>query len=83
MDRNEVVKELRRVQADFHQLSQYIELLTCAAAARARAGRTGSCCYMVFGYGIVRRLLPLVHTLGRLNTAAGSRHLNASYRRSI
>ena len=65
MDRNEIVKELRRVQADFHQLiSSTSALLTCAAAQGHALVEPAAVVHMVFGYGIVRTLLPLVRALG-------------------
>ena len=67
MDRNEIVEELRRVQADFHQL---VSTTTPEGLRRRSNGTRWSnrqlLYHMVFGYVIVRTLLPLVHALGRL-----------------
>jgi DinB superfamily len=82
MDRNEVIKELRRVQADFHQLVS----TTSADALRRRSQGTRwsnqqLLFHMVFGYVIVRTLLPLVRFLGRLGRSRGfAATLNAGYR---
>ncbi len=82
MDRNEVIKELRRVQADFHQLVS----TTSADALRRRSQGTRwsnqqLLFHMVFGYVVVRTLLPLVHALGRLGRSRGfAATLNAGYR---
>ena len=67
MDKNEVVDEMRRVQANFHQLVS----TTSADSLRRRSHGTRwsnrqLLFHMVFGYVIVRTLLPLVHALGRL-----------------
>src|SRR4051812_17384032 len=45
---------------------------TYRAGLSAPAGRTGNCCsQIVFGYLIVRTLIPLIHALGRLGHSRG------------
>jgi len=70
--RNEIVEELRRVQADFHQL---VGTATAEDLRRRSNGTRWSnrqlLFHMVFGYLIVRTLLPLVHALGRLGHSRG------------
>src|SRR6478609_11912620 len=68
MNRDDIQAELRRAQADFH------DLVARASAQDLRRRSDGTrwsnrqlLWHMVFGYLIVRTLLPLVHTLGRLN----------------
>jgi hypothetical protein len=72
VSRNDIVEELRRVQADFHQL---ISTTTPEALRRRSNGTRWSnrqlLFHMVFGYVIVRTLLPLVHALGRLGRSRG------------
>jgi len=67
MDRSQVTDEMRRAQADFRAL------VARADAADLRRSSDGTrwtnrqlLWHMVFGYLIVRTLLPLVHLLGRL-----------------
>lgn len=67
MDSTEVISEMQRAQADFHQL------ISEASADDLRCRSNGTrwtnrqlLFHMVFGYVIVRTLLPLVHVLGRL-----------------
>ena len=72
MDRNDIVEELRRVQTDFHQLVS----TTTPEGLRRRSNGTRwtnrqLLFHMVFGYAVVRTLLPLVHTLGRLGRSRG------------
>ena len=82
MDRNEIVEELRRVQADFRQIAG----TTSADDLRRRSKGTRwsnrqLLSHMVFGYVIVRTLLPLVRSLGRLGRSRGfAATLNAGYR---
>ncbi len=82
MDRNEVIKELRRVQADFHQLiSSTSAVDLCRRSKGTRWSNRQLLFHMVFAYGVVRTLLPLVHTLGRLERSRGvAATLNAGYR---
>src|SRR3954465_10761149 len=65
MDRNEISAELRRVQSDFDQL---VSRATAADLVRRSAGTRWTnrqlLYHMVFGYLIVRTLMPLVHLLG-------------------
>lgn len=72
MDRYEVGEEMRRAQAEFHQLT--------GTASRADLDRPTNgtrwtnrqlLFHMVLGYGVVRTLLPLVRTLGRLGYSRG------------
>lgn len=82
MDRNDVAEELRRAQADFHQL---VTATTPQVMRRPSNGTRWSnrqlLFHMVFGYVIVRTLLPLVRTLGRLGRSRGfARTLNAGKR---
>jgi DinB superfamily len=67
MDRVEISDEMRRAQADFHQL------IGAASAEELRRRTNGTrwtnrqlLFHMVLGYVIVRSLMPLVHALGRL-----------------
>ena len=67
MNSMEVSGEMRRAQADFHQL------IGEASSGDLRRWSNGTrwtnrqlLFHMVFGYVIVRTLMPLVHALGRL-----------------
>ena len=67
MERRDITKEMERVRADFHQL------LDSATSAELRAPTHGTkwtneqlLFHMLFGYLLVRNLLPLVKTLSRL-----------------
>lgn len=67
MDRAEIVAEMREAAADFRAL------LDTATSAELRRGSRGTrwtneqlLFHMLFGYLVVRRLLPLVRVLGRL-----------------
>jgi hypothetical protein len=67
MDRAEIVAEMREAAADFRVL------LDTATSAQLRRGSDGTkwtneqlLFHMLFGYLVVRRLLPLVRILGRL-----------------
>ena len=67
MDRVEIVTEMREAAADFR------DLLDGATSAQLRRGSNGTkwsneqlLFHMLFGYLVVRRLLPLVRILGRL-----------------
>ena len=80
--RNAIVEELGRVQADFHQLAA---TTTPDELHRRSNGTRWSnrqlLFHMVFGYVLVRTLLPLVHTLGRLGHSSGfAATLNAGRR---
>ena len=80
--RNAIVEELGRVQADFHQLAT---TTTPDELHRRSNGTRWSnrqlLFHMVFGYVLVRTLLPLVHTLGRLGHSSGfAATLNAGRR---
>ena len=82
MGRNEILEELRRVQADFHQL---VSATTAEGLRRRSNGTRWSnqqlLYHMVFGYVIVRTLLPLVHALGRLGYSHGfAATLNTGHR---
>ena len=81
MDARQIDVEMRRAQADFHQL--------IARAAPDDLRLTDGTWWtnrqllfhMVLGYGVVRTLLPLVRTLGRLAHSRGcAATLNASRR---
>ena len=67
MDRREIAAEMRRAQADFHAL---VGLATAEDLRRRTDGTRWTnrqlLWHMVFGYLIVRTLMPLVHLLGRL-----------------
>jgi hypothetical protein len=72
MDLYDIGEEMRRAQADFHQL--------IATASREHLHRPTHgtrwtnrqlLFHMVLGYGVVRMLLPLVRTLGRLGYSRG------------
>ena len=80
--RNAIVEELGRVQADFHQLAT---TTTPDELHRRSNGTRWSnrqlLFHMVFGYVVVRTLLPLVHALGRLGHSGGfAATLNAAHR---
>jgi len=67
MERQRIIDEMRQAQIDFH------DLVARAGAADLRRRTVGTrwtnrqlMFHMVFGYLIVRTLLPLVHLLGRL-----------------
>lgn len=67
MEVHDIAVEMRRARADFHQL------LDSATAAELRAPSNGTkwtneqlLFHMLFGYLLVRNLLPLVRTLSRL-----------------
>ena len=82
MDPNQIDAELRQAQAEFH------ELITNASPEDLRRLTDGTrwtnrqlLFHMVLGYGIVRTLLPLVRTLGRLGHSRGfAATLNAGRR---
>ena len=82
MDSTEVISEMQRAQADFHQL------ISEASAGDLRCRSNGTrwtnrqlLFHMVFGYVVVRTLLPLVHALGRLGYSGGfAAALNAGRR---
>ena len=67
MDSVDIQAELRRAQTDFHQL---VARATPQDLRRRSDGTRWSnrqlLWHMVFGYLIVRTLMPLVHLLGRL-----------------
>jgi len=67
MDRLEIIDEMRSAQTDFHAL---IDRATGDDLRRRTSGTRWTnqqlLWHMVFGYLIVRTLMPLVHTLGRL-----------------
>jgi hypothetical protein len=72
VDRNDIVEELRRVRADFHELVS----TTTPEGLRRRSNGTRwtnrqLLFHMVFGDVIVRALLPLVHFFGRLGYSRG------------
>jgi hypothetical protein len=82
VDRNEIAEELRRVRADFHQL---VSTTTPDCLRRRSNGTRWSnrqlLFHMVFGFIVVRTLLPLVHVLGRLGRSRGfAATLNAGHR---
>ena len=67
MDRQQIIDEMRRAQTDFHGL------VDRSGAADLRRRTDGTrwtnrqlMFHMVFGYLIVRTLMPLVHLFGRL-----------------
>jgi hypothetical protein len=67
MERRDITTEMERARADFHQL------LDTATSAELRAPTHGTkwtneqlLFHMLFGYLLVRNLLPLVKTLSRL-----------------
>lgn len=72
MSRDEIVEELERVQGDFHRLAA---TATPEGLRRRSNGTRWSnrqlLFHMVFGYVVVRTLLPLVHALGRLGHSGG------------
>ena len=82
MNRVEILNEMRRAQADFHQIIR-------AASAQDLQRRSDGTrwtnqqllFHMVFGYIVVRTLMPLVHALGRLGHSSGfAATLNAGRR---
>ena len=82
MNSIDVSNEMRRAQADFHQL------IGEASSGDLRRRSNGTrwtnrqlLFHMVFGYVIVRTLMPLVHALGRLGHGRGfAATLNAGRR---
>ena len=82
MEPQQVDGELRRAQAEFHQL------ISSASPDDLRRPTDGTrwtnrqlLFHMVFGYVLVRTLLPLVHVLGRLGHSSGfAATLNAGRR---
>jgi DinB superfamily len=82
MDPHQIDAEMRRAQAEFHQL------ITSASPDDLRRLTDGTrwtsrqlLFHMVLGYGVVRTLLPLVRALGRLGHSRGfAATLNAGRR---
>lgn len=82
MDTRDIDAELRRARAEFHGL------VGAASAEDLRRPSDGTrwtnrqlLFHMVLGYGVVRSLLPLVRTLGRLGRSRGfAATLNAGRR---
>jgi hypothetical protein len=82
MDPYEIGDEMRRAQAEFHQV------IATASPDDLRRPSNGTqwtnqqlLFHMVLGYGVVRTLLPLVRTLGRLGHSRGfATTLNAGRR---
>jgi hypothetical protein len=82
MDAHQIDVEMSRAQTDFHQL------MTRASPEDLRRPTNGTrwtnrqlLFHMVLGYGVVRTLLPLVRTLGRLGHSRGfAAGLNAGRR---
>jgi hypothetical protein len=73
MERRDITTEMERARADFHQL------LDKATSAELRAPTRGTkwtneqlLFHMLFGYLLVRNLLPLVKTLSRLPAGVSS-----------
>lgn len=82
MNPAEISNEMRRAQTDFHQL---IGNATSHDLRRRSSGTRWTnrqlLFHMLFGYIIVRTLMPLVHALGRLRHSRGfAATLNASRR---
>jgi hypothetical protein len=82
VDRAGIVEELGRVPVDFRRL---IERASAADLRRRSDGTRWTnkqlLFHMVFGYLIVRTLMPLVHTLGRLGWSRRfAATLNAAHR---
>lgn len=82
MDARQIDREIRRAQADFHQLTARA---TPDDLRRMTDGTRWTnrqlLFHMVLGYGVVRILLPLVRTLGRLGHSRGfAATLNAGRR---
>ena len=82
MYRQQIIDEMLRVQTDFH------DLVARAGAADLRRRTVGTrwtnrqlMFHMVFGYLVVRTLMPLVHVLGRLGWSRRfAATLNAAWR---
>ena len=82
MDPRQIDVEMRRAQAEFHQL------VTRASPDDLRRLTDGTrwtnrqlLFHMVLGYGVVRTLLPVVRTIGRLGHSRGfAATLNAGHR---
>jgi hypothetical protein len=82
VDRADINAEMRRAQADFHQL------ITTATPDDLRRRSCGTrwtnrqlLFHMVLGYLVVRTLMPLVHALGQLRHSQGfAASLNAARR---
>src|SRR5689334_23883875 len=80
MTPSDIQAELRRAQTDFHDL---VARATPQDLRRRSDGTRWTnrqlMWHMVFGYLIVRTLLPLVRTLGRLGRDRKSTRLNSSH----
>jgi hypothetical protein len=82
MDAIEVGHELRRVRAEFHELVQAASADDLTRRSRGTRWTNRQLLFhMVFGYLVVRTLMPLVHVLGRLGRSRGfAATLNAARR---
>ena len=82
MDRTDVCEEMRRVQAEFHQLINRVSSDDLRRRSDGTRWTNRQLLYhMVFGYLVVRTLLPLVRVLGRLGHSRGfAATLNAGRR---
>ena len=71
MDARQIDVEMRRAQADFHQLIARAAPDDLRLTDGTRWTNRQLLFHMVLGYGVVRTLLPLVRTLGRLGHSRG------------
>jgi len=82
VNRDDVTNELREAQGDFHQLVDRVDRHALSGRADGTWWTNRQLLFhMVFGYIIVRTLMPLVHVLGRLGWSRRfATTLNALYR---
>ncbi|MBP2371992.1 DinB family protein [Pseudonocardia parietis] len=82
MEPYDIGEEMQRAQAEFHQLIATASLDDLHRSTRGtRWTNRQLLIHMVLGYGVVRTLLPLVRTLGRLGYSRGfATALNAARR---
>lgn len=72
MDPNEIGEEMRRAQAEFHLLIATASRLDLDRPTNGTRWTNRQLLFdMVLGYGVVRTLLPLVRTLGRIGYSRG------------
>ena len=77
VNRDDVTNELREAQGDFHQLVDRVDRHALSGRADGTWWTNRQLLFhMVFGYIIVRTLMPLVHVLGRLGWSHRGRRYN-------
>ncbi len=82
MNRDDITAEIRKAQADFHQLVDRADPQELRRRSNGTRWTNRQLLFhMVFGYIIVRTLVPLVHVLGQLGWSRRfAATLNALYR---